>query len=144
MPSSDGGWRRLSSIRTFLGAAEKRRRGAHRGAEHDAAARGDVAGFHHRPIHRAQEAIANDLRQHRKVHVDEARLPVVDRRAQGGIRLIGRAEADGVGLGQRAIERWPGGGAGEHADLKLAAGFVFGHWRAWQRPAGSPWARRPA
>ena len=43
-----------------------------------------------------------------------------------GIGLIGRAETDGVGFGQRAIERRPGGGAGQHADLEFAAGGMLG------------------
>ena len=122
-PTSTGMVRALDQH--FSGTRYKRRRRAHRTREHDAAARSDVASFHHRPVHRPQEAVAHNLRQHGKVHIDKARLASVDGRAQRGIRLIRSAEADGSGLGQRAIERRSGGSAGQHADLELAARLVF-------------------
>ena len=56
-------------------------RGAHCGGEHDAAARGEVGGFHHGQIHRPEEAVASHLRHQRKVQVEEARLAGVDARA---------------------------------------------------------------
>ncbi len=53
-------------------------------------------------------------------------MPGVDAVAQVGVGLIGRAEVDGLRLGQRAVQRRAGGGAGQHADLELAPGVVFG------------------
>ena len=120
----------------LLGLVAKGRRATHRGCEHDAAARGQVAGLHHGPMHRPQEAVAGGLRHQRQVHVEEARLAGVDARAQSRVGLVRRAKADGVGLGQRAIERRAGGSAGEHADLEFASGLVLGDWRARRWPVG--------
>ncbi len=80
-------------------------RRADRGGQHDAAARRDVGCFHHGPVHGTQEAVAHGLRQHRQVHVEEARLAGVDALAQDGVGLVRRAETDRLGLGQRAIQR---------------------------------------
>jgi hypothetical protein len=60
------------------------------------------------------------------VHVEEMRLAGVDAGAQVLVRLIGRAELDGIGLGEGAVERRAGGGTGDDADLEIAAGGVFG------------------
>ena len=119
-------------------------RGAHSGGQHDAAAGGDIARFHHGHIHRTEEAVARHLRHQRQVHVEEARLAGVDAVAQVGIGLVGRAETDRLGFGQRAIERRAGRGAGQDADLELLPGIVRGDRRDRQSPSESLSARRPA
>ena len=121
------GWMAMVQLDDDLvGLVAEGGRASHRGCEHDAAAGGQVAGLHHGPMHRAQKAVARHLRHQRQVHVEEAGLAGVDARAQTPESdLVGRAEADGVGLGQRAVERGAGGSAGEHADLKLAAGLML-------------------
>ncbi len=60
------------------------------------------------------------------MHVEEMRLAGVDAFAQVLVGLIGRAELDGIGPGEFAIERGAGGGAGDDADLEVPAGGVFG------------------
>ena len=77
-------------------------------------------------MHRTQKAVAGGLRHQRQVHVEEARLSGIDARTQRRVGLVRRAEADGVGLGQGAVERRAGGGAGQHADLKFASGLMLG------------------
>ena len=57
------------------------------------------------------------------MHVGELGATFVDGFAQRGIGLIGGAETDGIGLGESAVERFAGGGAGQDADFK---GFAFG------------------
>ena len=74
---------------------------------------------------RSQEAVAHGLRQQRQVHVNETHFAGVDLRAQQRVGLVGRAEADGLGVGEGGIERPAGGCAGEDADLELAAERVF-------------------
>jgi len=64
-------------------------------------------------MNRTQKAVAHHLRQQREVHVDEARRAGIDLLAQIGVGLIGSPEANGFGFGERAIERWAGGSAGE-------------------------------
>ena len=57
----------------FGQVAEGGRR-AHSGGQHDAAARREIGGFHHRHIHRTEEAVARHLRHQREVQVEEARF----------------------------------------------------------------------
>ncbi len=77
-------------------------------------------------MHRAQESVAHVLRHHRKVHVGELGAAFIDALAQIRVRLVGSAEADGLGLRQGAVQRFAGGSAGQNADLKgFASGVKF-------------------
>ena len=100
--------------------------GADAGGEKDLAIHRDIGGLDDGPVELAEESVADVLRQQRKVHVEEVRLAGVDAGAQVLVGLIGRAELDGVRLGECAIERGAGGGAGDDADLEIAARLVFG------------------
>ena len=86
IPSSDAGWLAFSSMMTL---SASRRIGGSRtdtSGEHDAAARGDVAGFDDGPVHLPEEAVADHLGQHGQMHVDEPHLAGVDLLAQHGTR----------------------------------------------------------
>jgi hypothetical protein len=68
------------------------------------------------------------------MHVDEMNLVGVDLGPQRWVALIGRAEADGVGGGKRAIERFAGRGPGKDAELERAAGGM-GRFRSGSQRA---------
>src|SRR5208283_1034543 len=97
---------------------------ADRRGQDNSAARGHVAGLDNRPIDRPEESIADGLRHHRQVHVEESRIAGIDTGAQVRVRLIGCAEADGIGFRQCAVKRRTRRGAGENADLERLAALV--------------------
>jgi hypothetical protein len=58
------------------------------------------------------------------MHVEESGSSFIDALTQVGIRLVRGAEQHGVGLGQSAIERFSGRGAGYDSDSEWVAGGV--------------------
>jgi len=118
------------------------RSSADRRGQDNSAARGHVASLDNRPFNRPEESIADGLRHHRQVHVEESRVAGIDTSAQVRVRLIGRAEADGIGVCQCAVKRRTSGGAGDDADLERCAALMccFGaigdrSWYRFRRPA---------
>lgn len=69
----------------------------------------------------AKKAVANGLRQLGQVHVVKLCPPLVNAFSQIRIILVGRAEQDGLGPGQRAVERMAGGRAGDDANPEWLA-----------------------
>jgi hypothetical protein len=95
-------------------------------------------------MHMTEKAVADVLRCHRQVHVEELSTTFIDAFAQRGIRLIRRAEAHRISVGERSIQRFSGGCAGHHTDLKRLAGGVEnlrpradGPWNILGRTGGS-------
>jgi hypothetical protein len=109
----------------LLGFRKKSGSGAHRCREDDASAGRHVAGLNHGPVHGPEEAVADYLRQHRKVHIDEARAAGIDPRPQVRIRLVRRTETDSIRARQRAIQRWSCRCSRQDSNLKLTPGGVF-------------------
>jgi len=109
----------------FVCLGEKGGGGSDAGGEEDFAIGGNVGGFDDGPVHFSEEAVAQVLRQQGKVHVEEMGFPGVDAFAQILVRLIGRAELDGIRSGEFAIEGRAGGGAGDDADFKFAFRSMF-------------------
>jgi hypothetical protein len=139
--------RRVQLDEDALRARAERGRRADRRREHEPAAGRDVARLHDRPVDGPEEAVAHVLRQEREVHVEEAHLPLVDERAEPGVGLVRRAEADRLGFGERSVERGSGRGAGDDADRERTAGGVL-RLRALRDRArdrlGRPGGREPA
>ena len=126
----------------FVRHAAKGGRGADGGGQSNFAGSGDIAGLNDRPVNRPKKAVANGLGQLREVHVKEFGPSLVDALAQIGVVLIGRAEKDGVGARQRAIQGMAGGSAGDDADAKWLAGGCGFARRGRRWPWGFPWGRR--
>src|SRR5208283_489410 len=60
------------------------------------------------------------------MHVEEADSPGVDECTQRRVTLVRRAKADGLSLGEHAVDGWASGSAGEDANFEGPAGRVLG------------------
>src|SRR6516225_1741644 len=109
----------------LVGHTAERWAGADRGGEHESAACGHVAGFDDRPMDGTQMAIADGLRHHRQVQIEELHLAFVDERAQFGLGLVGGAEADSISAGKCTVERRSGGRTSHHPNPEFAPYLVF-------------------
>src|SRR5208337_4552026 len=87
----------------------------------------DVGGLDHGPVDRAEEPVADVLRQGRQMEVEEGYLAGVDQRTKRRVALVGRAKADGLRVGERAVDGWAGRSTGKDADLEGVAGGVVGY-----------------
>jgi hypothetical protein len=132
MPRSVGGIAAVQLDEDPVGLVAKGGCGADGGGEDDPAPGGHVTGFHDGPIHVAEKAVAGDLRHQGEVHVAKGGLALVDAVAEVVVGLVGRAETDGAGFGEGAVEGRTGGGAGKDADLEGTAGIVFDRGRVRQ------------
>ncbi len=104
-----GGMEAVQLDDDFVGDAAVGGGGADGGCQDDFTGVGDVAGLDDGPMDRAEKAVADGLREHREVHVEEAGAAFVDAFAEVGVILVRRAEEDGVGFGEGAVEgtcRW--------------------------------------
>ena len=83
----------------FISFVTKGRTRANRGGQGDLAGIGYVARLDHGPMDGAKKSIPHGLRHHRQVHVEESGFAFVDAFTEIGVRLIGCAEQNGLGLG---------------------------------------------
>lgn len=127
----------------FVGFLAESGSGSDRGGENNLTIGGDVAGLHDGEVEFSEKAVADVLRQHREVHVEEVSSAFVDGFAEGTVRLIGGAPGNGVGTGKFSIERVARGGAGDDANFEFPSGRMFlasasgnGFWDGLGRPGG--------
>ena len=91
---------------------------AHGGGRDQGPVGGDARDLDQGRIQRTEEALQGHGRHLAEVHVEIVHLPPVDPFTGDGIGIVGQAELDAVGPGERAVQFGARGGAGPDLHLK--------------------------
>ncbi|MPL73795.1 hypothetical protein SDC9_19601 [bioreactor metagenome] len=110
----------------LVGAIEPGLVVADRGGGDQLAAGRDARDLDHGEVEIAVKPFPDHRRDLAQVHVDVIHLAAVDALAQDRVGVVGQAELDAVGTGQRTVKLRAGRGAGEHAHAERAALGMFG------------------